>query len=151
MGLLTGPQLWAFAASCREAPGGGPGPARTTAGGRDGGQLVRAGAGVRLARPPAVAVFGLRRSGRTGNGEVPQARRARLPDWALSSHPHVDARRARDHPSSQAPGALRAPLKIVMKVLTRSTLCILCASTLCIYICALALDLLGRFEPRSAA
>ena len=66
-------------------------------------------------------------------------------------HVAVSAILARGFPDRQpaGPGALRAPLKIVMKVLTRSTLCILCASTLCIYICALALDLLGRFEPRS--
>ena len=32
---------------------------------------VRAVPGVTLARPPAVAVVGLRRSGRTGNGESP--------------------------------------------------------------------------------
>jgi hypothetical protein len=47
------------------------GPARAAAGGRDGGQLVWASARVTRARPPAVAVVGLRRSGRTGNGESP--------------------------------------------------------------------------------
>jgi hypothetical protein len=40
-------------------------------GGRDVGQLVAAVSGVTHARAPAVAVFGLRRSGRTGNGENP--------------------------------------------------------------------------------
>jgi hypothetical protein len=44
MGLLTGPQLWAFLTSCRGAGGMGRGPARAVAGGRDGGQLVRVGA-----------------------------------------------------------------------------------------------------------
>jgi hypothetical protein len=48
---------------------------------------VRAMPGVTLGRPPAVAVIGLRRSGRTGNGEGPlRAHRARLPPGSLSSH-----------------------------------------------------------------
>jgi hypothetical protein len=38
---------------------------------RDGGSLVPSGVRVTLGRPPAVAVVGLRRSGRTGNGESP--------------------------------------------------------------------------------
>ena len=50
------------------------GPARAAAGGRDGGQLVRAVPGVTRARPSAVAAIGLRRSGRTGNGESPRGR-----------------------------------------------------------------------------
>jgi hypothetical protein len=43
-------------------------------GGCDGGQMVSAVPGVTHARPPAVAVFGLRRSGRTGNGDSPCGR-----------------------------------------------------------------------------
>jgi hypothetical protein len=43
-------------------------------GGRDGGQLVRAGGRGHACRPPAVAAIGLRRSGRTGNGESPRGR-----------------------------------------------------------------------------
>jgi hypothetical protein len=63
-------------------------PARAAAGGRDGGQLVRAVPGVTRARPPAVAVIGLRRSGRTGNGESPRGRIApAYQAGPLSSHP----------------------------------------------------------------
>ena len=82
-------------------------------GGRDGGQLMRAVPGVTRARPPAVAVIGLRRSGRTGNGESPRGRiapacRAR----PLNSHlMPVRGQRAQDYPRRQAHGALRAPLK----------------------------------------
>src|SRR5690349_14714833 len=73
MGLLTGMPLW-VRSFMPGALGLARGPARATAGGRDGGQLVRAVPGVTLAGPPAVAVIGLRRSGRTGNGEDPRGR-----------------------------------------------------------------------------
>ena len=77
--------------------------------------------GVTRARPPAVAVIGLRRSGRTGNGESPcgliapacQPGRSVTPD---SGSPQ----RARDYLRRQAPGALRAPLMLVKKLLTHS-------------------------------
>jgi hypothetical protein len=70
------------------------------AGERDGGQLVRAVPGVTRARPPAVAVIGLRRSGRTGNGEgPPRAHRARLPARAVQLTVDTGTRqRAQDQP-----------------------------------------------------
>ena len=75
------------------------GPARAAAGGRDGGQLVWASARVTRARPPAVAVVGLRRNGRTGNGESPAAHRARLPARPAQFTPDSGSRqRARDYP-----------------------------------------------------
>jgi hypothetical protein len=43
-------------------------------GGRDCDEFVRAVPGVSVGRPPAVAVTGLRRSGRTGNNESPCGR-----------------------------------------------------------------------------
>jgi hypothetical protein len=70
-------------------------------------------AGVTLGRPPAVAVVGLRRSGRTGNGENPRGRVVpACQAWSLSSHP-IPVRGARLGPSRtvSARGALRAPLK----------------------------------------
>jgi hypothetical protein len=48
--------------------------------------VVRAVPGIALDRPPGVAVLGLRRSGRTGNGESP-AGASRPPAGLLRSHP----------------------------------------------------------------
>ena len=90
-------------------PGDGAGPAQAATGGRDDGQLVRVVHGVTLARPPAVAVVGLRRSGRTGNGENPCGRIApAYPARAAQFTPEAGARhRAQDDPGHG--GARRAP------------------------------------------
>ena len=93
---------------------------------RDSGQLVRAVPEVELARPPAVAVFGLRRSGRTGDGEGPRGCIApAYQSGPLSTHP-IPVCGAR--PGLPAPpSARRAPraLENVEKILTGQlgTLC----------------------------
>jgi hypothetical protein len=114
---LTGTPLWTFAASCWSA-GGWRGVRRAAAAG----DVMAASwcgpvPGVTCARPPAVAVIGLRRSGRTGNGESPpRAHRARLPARAAQFTPDSGPRqRARDHSRRKAHGALRAPLKTYRK------------------------------------
>ena len=85
---------------------------RAAAGGRDGGQLVRAVPGVTLGRPPAVAVIGLRRSGRTGNGEIPAGASRPPARPGPQFTPESGARQhAQDDPHHEAHGALRAPLK----------------------------------------
>jgi len=68
--------------------------------------------GVTVGQPPAVTGIGLRRSGRTGNGDSPlRADRARLPAWADRLIPVSGAwPRGQCHSRRQAPGALRAPL-----------------------------------------
>jgi hypothetical protein len=77
------PLLWTFAAPRWSGGQIGGIPARRAAGRRDGGHLVTDDARGLIARPPAVAVIGLRRGGRTGNGESPRGRTAdRLPDRA---------------------------------------------------------------------
>jgi hypothetical protein len=84
---------------------------RPRAGGRNGGQLVQAVPGVTRARPPAVAVTGLRRSGRTGNGEGPAG--ASRPPASLGPSVHTRFRctaACPRGPRRQAHGALRAPL-----------------------------------------
>ena len=97
------------------------GPARAAAGGRDGGQSVRAGARGHACRPPAVAVIGLRRSGRTGNGESPRGRIApACQPGLLSSHPIPVRDSAPRLPAPPAPGALRAPLIEVKIIITTS-------------------------------
>jgi len=63
--------------------------------------------GVAVARPPAVAGIGLRRSGRTGNGESPRAHRARLPGWAAQFPPDSGSRQRLG--LHALPGARRAP------------------------------------------
>jgi hypothetical protein len=68
--------------------------------------------GVTRARPPAVAVFGLRRSGRTGNGESPYGRIApACQPGPLSSHPILVHSGAPRTTGAARRGALRAPLK----------------------------------------
>jgi hypothetical protein len=77
------------------------GPARAVAGGRDGGQLVWASARVTRARPPAVAVVGLRRNGRTGNGESPAG--APRPPASPARSVHARFRFAAARPRLPAP------------------------------------------------
>jgi hypothetical protein len=116
MGLLTGTPLWTFVVSCRERPRRVRSQAGAVAGGRDGGQLVWGGARVTRARPPAVAVIGLRRSGRTGNGESPRGRSAPACQPGRSVHTRFRGMAVRrDYPRRQAHGALCAPLKTYRK------------------------------------
>jgi hypothetical protein len=71
-------------------------------------------------RPPAVAVIGLRRSGRTGNSDGP-AGASRPPAWrAAQSTSDSGARLRPVPPRREAHGALRAPLIVVEKVVTTS-------------------------------
>lgn len=65
------------------------GPARAAVG-----QLVRVGARGRACRPPAVAVLGLRRSGRTGNGDSPCGR---IAPACQAPEPGTGARRHTAH------------------------------------------------------
>ena len=106
-GILTGTRRWPFVASCRgrREQGWGSGAGRPV--GVTAASWCGPVSGVTCARPPAVAVFGLRRSGRTGNGEGPSGRIARLPAWPLSSLPIPVRGGASGLPSP--PGARRAP------------------------------------------
>jgi hypothetical protein len=75
--------------------------------------------GAAVGRPPAVAVIGLRRSGRVGNGESPCGCMARRQAWTHRFTPDAGARwRAQDDPCRHGRGALRAPLMLVKKLLT---------------------------------
>jgi hypothetical protein len=97
----------------------GAGPARGRGREGDGGQLAQASARGHACRPPAVAVAGLRRSGRTGNGESPCGRiaPAKQPK-PLSPYRFRCAAGALRTRRAAKPGALRAPLMLVKKFLT---------------------------------
>jgi hypothetical protein len=112
MGLLINMPLWVLRLHARGTGRRARGRARAVAGGRDGGPLARAVPGVTRARPPAVAVIGLRRSGRTGNDESPCGRVApACQPGPLGSYP-IPVTAVRPGLSRrQAHGALCAPLK----------------------------------------
>ena len=77
--------------------------------------------GSRLRRPPAVAVIGLRRSGRTGNGESPRGRIAPARQ-AGSLYPRPIPVPGSATRAAAPPGARRAPraLEDVEIVITKS-------------------------------
>src|SRR5262245_8441196 len=109
MGLLAGSPLWISRLEAGSA-GGWDGVRRAP---RPVGVMATSWCGpvrgVTRPRPPAVAVIGLRRSGRTGNGEgPPRAHRARLPARDAQSHRFRFAAARHGYLRRQAYGALRA-------------------------------------------
>ena len=110
--FLAGTPLWTFVASCRGAARRARGLARPRPVGVTAASWCGPVPGVTRARPPAVAVTGLRWSGRTGNGEGSRGRIAPACQPGRSVHARSRCAAARPgQPRRQAHGALRAPLK----------------------------------------